>query len=268
MSRSPSEESVKLGETLIGQIDALSNAVLKQKISAHSHMAGYYAYVDIDDKNLEHHAAMLKLINELPANEPNSYSSWRGAAYQRIALVHANRGKTDAALKTLRQAKAELGADGFDRDIARYSLVGQMGAPLKGKHWINAAPETKEIDVQGRVTLIQFTAHWCGPCRKSYPAMLKFHQQFHERGLNVMMATQLYGFFGDRQDLKPDDEMAANREYYVEHHKIPFKRWKPRLKAQIERRPRRGRTRTTTSTSSAGSRKSCSWIGKVSFGKS
>src|SRR5207244_2818874 len=78
-------------------------------------------------------------------------------------------------------------------------------------------------DLRGRVMLIQFTAHWCGPCRKSYPAMLKFYQQFNGRGLDVVMATQLYGYFETRQDLKPEEEMAANREYYVEHHKLPFK---------------------------------------------
>ena len=53
--------------------------------------------------------------------------------------------------------------------------------------------------------------------------MLKLHQQFNQRGLDVMMATQLYGYFENRQDLNPKDEMAANREYYIEHHKLPFK---------------------------------------------
>jgi hypothetical protein len=37
------------------------------------------------------------------------------------------------------------------------------------------------------------------------------------------MSTQLYGYFAGRQNLKPDEEMAANREYYLRTHKLPFK---------------------------------------------
>lgn len=37
------------------------------------------------------------------------------------------------------------------------------------------------------------------------------------------MATELYGYFDGRQDLKPEEEMAANREYYIERYKLPFK---------------------------------------------
>jgi thiol-disulfide isomerase/thioredoxin len=224
MNGSPSDEDIKLGEGYTAQVDALSNAVLKQKINAHSRMAGYYSYADIDDKNLEHNSAVLKLIDQLPAEERKKYTGQKANDYDRIALVQANRGLTDKALEILRQGKAEIdGTTAFDRAIARYSLAGQPGAPLKGAYWINAATETKQLDLRGRVTLIQFTAHWCGPCRKSYPAMLKFHQRFNRRGLEVVMATQLYGFFDKREDLKPEEEMAANREYYLEHHKLPFK---------------------------------------------
>jgi len=229
MNGSPSDENIKLGEDLTAQVDALSSAVIKQKISGHSRMAGYYGYADIDEPNMAHNATVLKLISQLPTEERNKYARQSAVAYDRIALVQANRGLTDKALETLRQGKAEIAsvnanaAAALGRAIERYSLIGKPGAALKGTYWINAAPETKQLDLRGRVTLIQFTAHWCGPCRKSYPAMLKFHEQFNGRGLNVMMVTQLYGYFSTRQNLKPEEEMAANREYYLEHHKLPFK---------------------------------------------
>lgn len=225
----PSEENIKLGEAYTAQLEALSNAVLFQKIAAHNRMAGYYGYADLDEPNLAHNTAILKLIGQVPPEKYNAtYAIPKVSAYNAIALVYANRGETGKALETLKQGKAELAAApqfqaGFDQAISRYSLVGQAGAPLQGSYWINAAPETKQLDLRGRVTLLQFTAHWCGPCRKSYPAMLKFHQQFNQRGLDVMLATQLYGYFDKRQNLKAEEELAANREYYLEHHKLPFK---------------------------------------------
>jgi thiol-disulfide isomerase/thioredoxin len=225
---SPSEEDIKLAEEYTAQIDAMSNSdqMLTVKIGAHNRMAGYYGYADMDEPNLTHNTAILKLIAQLPAEMRKPFAPQEAMATNAIALVQANRGETGKALETLKQGKAAATPQfqaTFDQTIERYSLVGKSGAPLKGTHWLNAAPETKQLDLRGRVTLIQFTAHWCGPCRKSYPAMLKFHQQFKERGLDVLMATQLYGYFDKRQDLKPEEELAANREYYLEHHKLPFK---------------------------------------------
>jgi len=54
----------------------------------------------------------------------------------------------------------------------------------------------------------------------SYPAMLKFHEQFNKDGLEVMLATRLYGYFEDSQELKPEAEIEADRKYYIERHKI------------------------------------------------
>lgn len=37
------------------------------------------------------------------------------------------------------------------------------------------------------------------------------------------MSTKLYGYYGARQDLKPEEEFAANREHYLERYQLPFK---------------------------------------------
>lgn len=229
MKGSPREEDIKLSEEYAAQVDALPNSptILSAKIAAHNRMAAYYGYADMDEPNLTHNTVILKLSGQLPPAQHEYAAVLKVGAYNAIALVQANRGEPDKALETLKQGKAELAAaprfqTHFDQAIERYSLIGKTGAPFKGSYWLNAAPETKQFDPRGHVSLIQFTAHWCGPCRKSYPAMLKFHQQFKERGLDVLMATRLYGYFETRQDLKPEEEMTANREYYLEHHKLPF----------------------------------------------
>jgi thiol-disulfide isomerase/thioredoxin len=228
MAGTPTDESIKLGEEYTDRLDALSDAMLKQKLKAHSRMAGYYSYADIDDKNLEHHNKILALIEQLPSAEKKSFTDQKAGAYDAIALVYANRGQTAQALELLNQAKAAVSDTPesqrwLDQSIARYSQIGKPGAPLKGAYWINADASTKQVDPRGHVTLIQFTAHWCIPCRKSYPAMLKFHEQYAQRGLQVVMATELYGYFDRREDLKPEEEVAADRDYYIEHHKLPFK---------------------------------------------
>jgi hypothetical protein len=53
--------------------------------------------------------------------------------------------------------------------------------------------------------------------------MLGFHERFAKKGLRVIFVTKTYGYFGERSGLTPEDELAANREYYVDHHGLPFK---------------------------------------------
>ncbi len=222
------EENLGKAERYAAELDSMPDEFIKQKLDAHSRLGGYYSYADIDEKNLEHHKTILSLVEKLSQDERKKLGSLPFNAYRAIALVNANRGEPGKAIEILKQAQAELGDAKFvkqmaDQNIALYSLIGKAGPPIKGDYWFNAPPETKQVDLRGRVTLIQFTAHWCGPCRKSYPAMLKFHEKFARDGLEVMLATQLYGFFEDSRDLEPDAEMEANRKYYIDHHKIPFK---------------------------------------------
>jgi thiol-disulfide isomerase/thioredoxin len=227
----PGVEELKLAEEFTARLDALSDAVLKHKIAAHKRLGGYYNANEVEEeKLLGHDIATLKLVAQLPPAEHDKFARQNLSVYGRLATVYANRGLIEKAKETCRQGSVEAVRQGrpearvgYDYCFERYSLLGRTGAPLKGAYWLNAAPETKQLDLRGRVTLLQFTAHWCVPCRKTYPALVKLNQQFKARGLDIVMSTQLYGYFAGQQDLKPEEELAAIREYYLERYKLPFK---------------------------------------------
>ncbi|HEU4388800.1 MAG TPA: TlpA disulfide reductase family protein [Blastocatellia bacterium] len=227
----PRAEDLRLAEEFTAQLDALSDAALKQKIAAHKRLGGYYYNNDLEEeKVLRHDAATLKLVAQLPTEERDTFARQNLSVYHRLATGYGNRGLIEKALETCRQGSAEALRQGrpeprtsYDRCIERYSLLGRPGAPIKGAYWLNAAPETEQLDLRGRVTLLHFTAHWCVTCRNSYPGLLKINQQFNERGLRIVLSTQLYGHFAGRQDLKPREELASIRQYYLGQHKLPFK---------------------------------------------
>lgn len=81
---------------------------------------------------------------------------------------------------------------------------------------------TVAYDPVGHVTLVQFTAHWCGPCRKSYPAMTRLQAKYASRGYTTVFLTNLYGFMGDHEGLTPAQELAADTEYFVNDHDLGF----------------------------------------------
>jgi peroxiredoxin len=38
----------------------------------------------------------------------------------------------------------------------------------------------------GKVTIIDFWASWCGPCRKENPNVVALYNEFHSKGLNII----------------------------------------------------------------------------------
>lgn len=51
-------------------------------------------------------------------------------------------------------------------------------------------PEGKEISLQqslgSKVTIIDFWASWCPPCRKENPNMVALYKKYHDKGLNII----------------------------------------------------------------------------------
>ena len=97
------------------------------------------------------------------------------------------------------------------------ALIGTAAEPIKAPRWLNAGTATTKTFGDGKVYLVEFTAHWCSPCRASYATLKAFAEKYKAKGLEIMYATQTYGYFGEAQGMSADAELDSLTHYFAEH---------------------------------------------------
>jgi thiol-disulfide isomerase/thioredoxin len=212
-------------EKVVDQLDALrSPAALETKIAAHVSMNGYYRGDDIDAGIIKHSTWLIDTGKTLSPDLRKKYGNSIVAAYVNTAEAHAGQGRNDEAMALLKRAPAEWpdlpGVDArLKPTLERYELVGTVGAPITAPRWLNLPdfPGTQAYDPKGHVTLLEFTAHWCGPCKESYPGINRLRARYGARGFQVVLATQFYGYFGSERNLSPEAEFEKDQAYFAEH---------------------------------------------------
>lgn len=209
-------------EQLVDELDASPEASFDQKFSAHAALNGYYRADDIDAGILKHSNWIMASSRAMTPEQRKRYGYQLASAYRNAAEAMAGQGQNDEALALLRRAQSELAdvpnaGGSFDGVIERYMLVGTPAAGIKAPVWLNAPAGTTEFPMSGHVTLLEFTAHWCGPCRESYPGINRLRAKYEPAGFRVVLATQLYGYFGTDKNLDAAAEIARDREYFAKH---------------------------------------------------
>jgi len=81
-------------------------------------------------------------------------------------------------------------------------------------------PEGKMLTLKeslGKITIIDFWASWCGPCRKDNPDVVALYNEFHSKGLNII------GVSLDKDDAKWKEAIA--KDGLVWNHVSNLKFW-------------------------------------------
>ena len=229
-------------ERFVRAIDSMSDAVLPVKIRAHQALLGRYEYADYDDGLRDQATKLLKLAQHALETHALGQTAARPGvpavdvaypimvqAYSSLARAAGDFLHPDSALMILDEAERIVGPvypparAEFEAPRAMYRLVGTKATPITAKWWINGKDGAKATPASGKVTLIQFTAHWCVPCRHSYPGTLNIAKHFTGKPFEAVMETYLYGFIGGKQKLAPEQEVAEDRDYYIKQHGLPFR---------------------------------------------
>lgn len=210
-------------ERYVDDLDALAlrnEALLDIAVGTHSRMNAYYRGDDIDDGIIKHSTWLITRAKTFTPTQRTQYGSHIVSAHINMAEALAGRGKTKEAIALLASARQNW-ADVrnavamLDPVIARYALVGTVGAPITAPRWLSAPPNTT-MPMTGAVTLLEFTAHWCLPCKESYPGLKRLLAKYGSQGFRVVMATELYGYFGMDRPLTAEEEFERDRKYWAD----------------------------------------------------
>lgn len=83
-------------------------------------------------------------------------------------------------------------------------------------------PDDKALalnDIKGKVTIIDFWASWCGPCRRENPNVVKVYNKYHDKGLEII------GVSLDKNGQKNRWLKAIENDNLTWHHVSNLKFW-------------------------------------------
>lgn len=100
-----------------------------------------------------------------------------------------------------------------DLTLRQKSAVGEIAPNFKGYDPIHHDTLTLS-KLQGKVILLDFWAHWCGPCRKSFTHLKELYQQHHPKGLEIVAV------YTDKTENHDDWIKAINEENIQNWHHI------------------------------------------------
>ncbi len=79
-------------------------------------------------------------------------------------------------LKQIEQAAAQLKAVRVGNKVADFIQNDPQGNPVK----------FSDIYSKNKLTMVDFWASWCGPCRAFNPTLMKIYEKYHDKGFEVL----------------------------------------------------------------------------------
>jgi thiol-disulfide isomerase/thioredoxin len=97
----------------------------------------------------------------------------------------------------------------------------ELSAPpeLIASQWIDQQPVTL-ADLRGQVVLLDFWAHWCGPCHFVFPKLQKWHESYKDKGLVILGLTNYFGHTNGRR-ATAQEELVYLRDF-KKRNRLPY----------------------------------------------
>ncbi|MDI9639405.1 TlpA disulfide reductase family protein [Kamptonema cortianum] len=187
--------------------------------------AGYYADQIASSQGVEAGVALLDGVKaKIPAATTDADKTALGRAlasyYTAKAELYSGAGKTDMAKQVLQAAMAdanvgEANLRGLKSLETRITMIGAPAPAVESERGYGNYPGLDGL--KGKVVLLDFFAHWCGPCIAAFPAMRTMYDDLKGSGLEIIGITRYYGYYGQERNMDKDTEFAKMDEFMKKH---------------------------------------------------
>lgn len=97
----------------------------------------------------------------------------------------------DASIKTKNEINQQI-SDRIKQKIESNSKKGKIKIGMKAPDFNAPNPEGEQITlskIKGKVTIVDFWASWCKPCRIENPNLVKLYDKYHSKGLEIISVS-------------------------------------------------------------------------------
>jgi thiol-disulfide isomerase/thioredoxin len=161
--------------------------------------------------------------------EPYVYASISCLKYELLL----SQGKKDEALKGLKLLRKKMEAYPDSRNAFNQPPTQPIDVLLKRVELANSTAPPVVVDNKigdfksleawrGKVVIVDFFAHWCGPCIRSFPTLRKYIEDYGSQGLNVVGVTSFYGYYGTAQGVSKEAEFASVKSKFIVDQKVTW----------------------------------------------
>ncbi|AWI26925.1 TlpA disulfide reductase family protein [Flavobacterium pallidum] len=194
-------DTATMGE-IIRKYKPLSEAVKKESLKfIEKNPKSYYSLLFLSQNLREKDADLNKLQKDFDNLDPSLKKTYIGKKVKEMI----------PQIKQFQEANAKSGP-------AVGTAAPEFSAPT---------PDGKTLSLKqamGKVTLVDFWASWCGPCRKESPNVVALYNEFHAKGLNIISVSL------DQDAAKWKEAIAADKLAWA--HVSNLKQWKEPIAMQ------------------------------------
>ncbi len=215
---------------------------LDQRMRAEVVIGAAYRPLGKTDQALAHAQEAFKAVKLFQPQKPAEHAERRQALViisQLLSALYVDLGKQAEAMAVLDEVR-RIALELPSANVYKKALIGllDMGvqfetlkaiapadtatatAPeLVVKEWVDQSA-IKLSDLRGRVVLLDFWAHWCGPCIATFPRLTRWHNKYKDKGLLILGVTAYQGHAENRK-VNQAEELEFLRQF-KKRHRLPY----------------------------------------------